>query len=570
MGRRRTRGAQRRLPRGFAGAPLAAALVSAFRSRTPSAVQTLEQWRVFALARSSGKCPTEPPRGHHILERNKVFARLEEVNAYAEVGDVDAAEAVLRQIESSADLFAPELRRVMWNTLLKACANAGRHARAEEYLREMLKKGIELNAKGIGKMMESGAKAGDLDVAGRWLRVRARLFGQDRVSYIMMMEAAATGGDLHAAEHWFGEMLRARLAPCALSLNCLIDAAAKSNNLTAAEFWMEQATRAGIRPNRELMTSIIAAAANSGDLTSAERWQGTAQARGVSEDTVSFTVLVSAAAKAGNLLAAEEHFKRGVEASLRPNTLTLNALVDAAAKAGDASAAEHWYAACRTAGIKPDVITFTALINAAGKHAAKRPVDVGGPSQAEHWLWEAVRERVQPDAVMLTALINSAASSGNFSGAEHWVGRASKARVRLNAFAYASLVSAAARQSNLEVAEDWFERQRQAGVRPGAVAYTALIQAAGRCQQHEAAAARFLELAATDPRAVDRTLALAVCRVVGQDSFAGLCQEAGLDAEELMRQGPRARGHGRRDRASLTGAALDRARSRGALNQRRA
>jgi len=337
-----------------------------------------------------------------------------------------------------------------------------------------------------------------------------------------------------------------------------------------------------------MLTSVISAAANARDLEAAERWRAKLPEAGVGEDAASWTALLNAAAKVGNLTAAEQHLQRALEGGLRPTTITLNTLIDAAAKAGDASAAERLFNSFRTTGIEPDVITFTGLINAAGKQANRRPAGAaraagaagvagaagaagvaGAASGAERWFRAALDAQLRPDAVMLTALINADAAAGHYSP-QRWLDLASHSRVQLNAFAYASLVTAAARQSDLGAAEHWLERNAEGRVLPSVVAYTAVIQAAGRSRQPDAAKRRLRELMAAAPRRVDRTLALAACRAMGQDSFEELCREVCLDPDPLLQRGESARSHGRRERDSLTGAALSRVRDGGLKTARKA
>ncbi|CAE8620541.1 unnamed protein product, partial [Polarella glacialis] len=84
----------------------------------------------------------------------KGFADL---NAAAEAGNVVVAERVASTIGPSVPA---KYRRMFYNTIIKACANAANPERANHWFQTLLAEGLEPNQESYGKLMEASAKAG--------------------------------------------------------------------------------------------------------------------------------------------------------------------------------------------------------------------------------------------------------------------------------------------------------------------------------------------------------------------------------------------------------------------------
>ncbi|CAK0849922.1 unnamed protein product [Prorocentrum cordatum] len=109
--------------------------------------------------------------GWQAAGKETLLARL---NQLAEKGEVAAAERVFRDLLPGS--------RMVWNTMIKACSNAGDLPRAEGLVREMRAGAVQENVQTFGKLIEAAAKSGDDESAERWMaELQRRGFQLNRV-----------------------------------------------------------------------------------------------------------------------------------------------------------------------------------------------------------------------------------------------------------------------------------------------------------------------------------------------------------------------------------------------------
>lgn len=137
---------------------------------------------------------------------------LDRLNEVAERGDVKGADSILRRMETH-DL-SPKVRRMMFNTAIKACANASDPSSAEIYFREMRDNNCMPNMQTFSKLMNASAKAGQVRQAEEWLQaMKLSGFQPHAQAYSTMLNAAAKAQDLRAADRWYQQMLDAHIEP---------------------------------------------------------------------------------------------------------------------------------------------------------------------------------------------------------------------------------------------------------------------------------------------------------------------------------------------------------------------
>ncbi|CAJ1362530.1 unnamed protein product [Effrenium voratum] len=127
----------------------------------------------------------------------------DQLNRYAELGDVANAERVFAQLHNKEGSYL----RYQVNTVIKACANAGRLERAEYWHARLKDMNLEQNDKGFGKLVEAASKAGNLPKAEEYFRQLELLDGRmPTTAYNCVLAAAAKSGDLNAATRWRSRM----------------------------------------------------------------------------------------------------------------------------------------------------------------------------------------------------------------------------------------------------------------------------------------------------------------------------------------------------------------------------
>ncbi|CAE8632498.1 unnamed protein product, partial [Polarella glacialis] len=117
----------------------------------------------------TGRAPHLEPRDGEDAPGNLVFELplpkedhplYHELDQKAEAGEVNSARKAFDGLFARAGLAGRGLHRVVWNTLIKAHANAGDAAGARAVFEEMSMLAVQPNRQTFGKLMESCAKAG--------------------------------------------------------------------------------------------------------------------------------------------------------------------------------------------------------------------------------------------------------------------------------------------------------------------------------------------------------------------------------------------------------------------------
>jgi len=278
---------------------------------------------------------------------------------------VQGAEPLFNQLRHKAPL---ESRRMVWNTMLKACANAGEDARAREVFDEM--KHVEQpNQKTFGKMIEAAARAEKHDVAQYWHR---------------QMEA-----------HGF--------IPNLITYSSMIDAAAKDGDVVAAEYWRDQMVSRSVQPNMITYVSLMDAASRKGDAAAAGKWFSLMLSDGITPNIIAYCVVMNLYAVKRDAGAARHVFAAMTNAGIQPNIYAFNIVIHAHAQAGDVLAAERWLDRMPTATVVADIRSYGSLINGYAQ--------IGSTAKALDWFLRMERSRIDGTVVQYSQLMQAYAKS---------------------------------------------------------------------------------------------------------------------------------------------------------------
>mmetsp|Transcript_15258 Transcript_15258/g.48864 ORF Transcript_15258/g.48864 Transcript_15258/m.48864 type:complete len:214 (+) Transcript_15258:61-702(+) len=182
----------------------------------------------FELLSPKGRCALPlgtPPESHFYFAMGFPKATLDKLNYLAETGDVKGSLGIFRSLQAKS----PEkVTRMIWNTMLKACANAGDLTCATSIFNEMSKTDVKASMSTYGKMIETAAKGGKEAEARHWLQLlKSSGYAPDIVIYSSLIDAAAKHGNVKAAEAWLSEMRAACSMPNEVTYSSLINAAEK-------------------------------------------------------------------------------------------------------------------------------------------------------------------------------------------------------------------------------------------------------------------------------------------------------------------------------------------------------
>ncbi|CAE8625747.1 unnamed protein product [Polarella glacialis] len=427
--------------------------------------------------------------------------QLELLNERAEAGDVAGAEAIFAEIAASV----PHRKKTMlYNTVLKACANQGAQARAAHWFRTMRGERVRVNDRTFGKLAEAGAKCGDPAAAQRWLR---RLGAEaDAAKLNMLIDACAQAGMPTEAAQWLEQMQLSRVQPDMVSYNSVIKAYSRVGQASTAELWLFKASQSQLHPTAVTFRSLIDAYAKLGKTEDAERCL---RAMGVSQwapDLVAHNSLINACAKASQPLLAVAHFERLAAQRLRPDVVTFTGLAESFARAGRPAEASDWLRQAATARLQLNAVPFNIVIAAWGR--------AGDLAAAEKLLKQMAVEGLVPTLEAFNSLMHSCALRGDVSGASAWLSQAAAARLEPDAVSYTCIINACAQARDPDGALSWFRQMLAAHVRPTEVTCGSLVHAcarAGRAQDAVLWLRRF-QAHRLSPGLIAYTSALAACR----------------------------------------------------------
>merc|ERR1712039_538034 len=142
----------------------------------------------------------------------------------AEAGDLPGAHALLKRIQE--DGIDPTWRRMIYNTVIKACVRTGECQVADLYYKAMIQERVAPSERTYGKLIHCAAAAGRFDEAMRWFQgMTDARHSPDAMCYSMMVKASARAGHLKTAENWLEVMRSKDLAPDHSAITAVLEEA---------------------------------------------------------------------------------------------------------------------------------------------------------------------------------------------------------------------------------------------------------------------------------------------------------------------------------------------------------
>lgn len=291
-----------------------------------------------------------------IGEYEKLFDKM---NQHAEVGDIASAENCLAVCLAAM----PQKRRMIHNTMLKACANAGAFRRAVLVFSKMLADGVTPSPRTFGKLLTCAARSGE----GRWqqrlMQVAPELSRLDGCSWGALLDQLARQGQT-------AEVLKliqaTGMSLDQKSIGTMVTAFAKAAQPEEAQQWLHKMSP----PDLEAYNSVAHGFAKRGQVEEVEKWLKRAEDLSLDLSMVSYGCLVDACAKASSAQLALRALQRAKDAKLQPNAMTYNAAMDACAKCGNFAQAQEIFTTMQDQQMVT-MESVTSLVRASSR--AKRP-----------------------------------------------------------------------------------------------------------------------------------------------------------------------------------------------------
>lgn len=379
---------------------------------------------------------------------------LAELNKAAESANLTEARRHFQQLLADPKTSS---KTVVWNTLLKAHANAGDLVGAERCFREMEQRGVRTNEKTYGKLVEAAAKAAEPDRAETWLQC---LGSDSPVPYNTMIDACAKANDTQRAVKWLQQMKELQLRPAGIAYHALINAFAQAGDLRGALVWLREASELGAEGGEATFLALLMGCARSARPDLAKEWIQEMKAQGLTPSIKCYSAALGSARSAQQ---AAQWLREMRESHTELDTEGYTVLIHGCAERGELQEAEKWMQEA-LASKKSDLQCFATMVNAYARATA-----VEG---ADRWLSVMEKEHLRPNEVIYGSLISS---SRDAQLAERLLQRMRDSKLVPNVVNYTAVLTAYGRRGDFHKATELLEEMRQAEVVPNIISWNALL-----------------------------------------------------------------------------------------------
>ena len=435
----------------------------------------------------------------HPKQRKVARAKTEDMNYAAGLGDVETAKHWFRQLQ------ADELLRnstFLWNTMLKAFANAGDFDAALAHFQQMQEARVEVNSKTFGKLMEAAAKRGDNDASERVFNSlvqsakswKPKNKEDKQVKLNILIDASAKAGDPDRAKYWFdqlGDLANEQ------SFGSLLNAYASCSKADAAiECLRQMQTR--MKPNAACFAAAVTACGRNGDVQRAlglvHQLDRSKVPMTEEDKNLIYNSVINAYSKSDNLAGAER-WLRGRSAVLTQEMY--NTLIDAAGRVQDPSRAVLWFKEMVAANHTPNSVNAGALITAvsrspAGLYAVQQQLSflksfrlgleqsqpvhlalIQGFSEASAWesalhQLKIMRQGSSPCRLAHTSVVTACGRAAQLTEMRRQLDAMSRSKLQRDVVVFSSCIHAAAVARDAALARSLLREMVQEQLRPNA------------------------------------------------------------------------------------------------------
>eukprot|EP00971_Amphidinium_carterae_P101666 2012165-Amphidinium_carterae.2 len=381
-----------------------------------------------------------------------IFATVrlnDELNDAAEVGNWKKAQSIYEGLKAKYELPTDmQKRRVYFNTVLKAFANAGNFKDASTWLARGSEDGIVANSKGLGKLIEAAAKASCIEEIHS-LRDQGSTHSLEVQS--MLMDAYAKLGRAEDAAKTLIVMKTQSLHPDVTAYNTLINAHSKAKQPMAALEVLRMMQKASVIP-----------------------------------DAVTYGTLISGLAQHGLVEESMNLLNEMASLKVPPSVICMNAAINAHAEAARTKPS-MWQGAIavledmQSRALEPTHRTFGSVMKAAC-NANSREVAIDMLHSMER------RHGIAPDVSQFNTVMRSCVEGRQIQTVKTTFEKMQSHGVRASELSYGIIINACAEGKDPQLAAEYFRQMKDKDdLQPDVVAYTGVIQAYAQCKNHQTA-----------------------------------------------------------------------------------
>ncbi|KAK6232529.1 hypothetical protein SCA6_002602 [Theobroma cacao] len=280
--------------------------------------------------------------------------------------------------------------KLIYNSMIDAYVKCGKPETAYSLFKEANKKGHDLGAVAISKVVYSLTNFGKHQEAEELIRVSFQdNLGLDTVAYNTFIKAMLEAGKLRFATSIYERMLSMGVAPSIQTYNTLISVYGRGRKLDKAVETFNMARNLGIALDEKAYMNLICYYGKAGKRDEASSLFSKMQEEGIIPGMASYNIMMNVYASAGLCDEVEKLFEAMQRDGCSPDSFTYLSLVQAYTECLKYAEAEQTIKSMQKRGIPPTCAHFNHLLYAFAK--------VGMTREAERVYGELVTAGLSPD-----------------------------------------------------------------------------------------------------------------------------------------------------------------------------
>lgn len=390
--------------------------------------------------------------------------------------------------------------RAVCNSLLKALLESDQLDLAWDFLKEMKRQGIDLNASFISLFISGYCNRGNIDI-GWELLMGIKYLGiePDVVAYTIVIDSLCKKSLLKEATSILFKMTQMGVLLDSVSVSSLVDGYCKVGKLEEA---MDVLELFKLSPNIFVFNSFVSKLCRDGNMLQAAKIFQEMCELGLIPDCFSYTTMMAGYYKVKDMGNALKYFGKMLKRGIRPSVATYTLLIDNFCKLGDIEMAEYLFQRMIREGLVPDIVSYNTLMNGYGKkgHLQKafklcnvmRSSGIspdlvtyniliyglivrGLMNEAKDILDELVTRGFSPDVVTFTNMIGGFSNKRNFEEAFLLLFYMSEHHLEPDVVTCSALLSGYCRARRMAEANVLFHKMLDTGLKPDLILYNCLI-----------------------------------------------------------------------------------------------
>merc|ERR1719316_1312017 len=291
--------------------------------------------------------------------------------------------------------------------LLRLHARKRDHAGAAEDLRDIFRKGWEVEAIVLNTVLAVCVHAPDMEVMEDLVR-ETKEYEQKRgvavldiVSYNTLIKSAARRGDVHKCFELLDMIQAAKLEADDVTFSTLLDVCIDREEHELASQALDRMCDSGVKMNCVLLTTLMKGFIRSHHLDKAMALFDTMRSAEsqVKPDMITYSMLIKAQCDAGDMGKALQILEDMLQNQCDVDDVVFTHLIEGCCNVSNVALAEKLFKDMQAANIRPSVYTLTAMVKVYGKCAQSEKA------------WELVqhmqeRFALKPTVVIYTCLIS--------------------------------------------------------------------------------------------------------------------------------------------------------------------